>query len=142
MSMYPQDPNQGPSYQQYQGQPYQQSPYYPNNQYYGQPPAPQKNNIMSILGFIFAILGIVFWWIPFFGALMAIAGVVLSGIALSRRELKGLSIAGVGGVAVIIAILWTILYIASVASHNSSTTSYNAAASVSSSVVSEQAPSI
>lgn len=133
MSMYPQDPRQG--------QPPQQPPQYsqnpPQNYYYGQqqhpyaqPPTGSRTNVLSIVGFVLGILGLIFWWIPIVGFIFGIGGVVLSIIALRQRELRGLSIAGIciAGLGVLFSALWFILLFIGALSQGSSTySSYNAA---------------
>ena len=84
--MYPQDPRQGYS---------QQSSYYSNNPYYGQPQDPKNSNVLAIVGIVLASLGLFLFWIPFLGLVLASAGVAFACIALIRGHLKALSITGI-----------------------------------------------
>lgn len=113
--MHPHDPHQGPPRWQ-QGRPYQQPPYHPNDPHQSPPQERQSNNVLCLLGFILAVLGLVVWRIPVFDFILAAAGVVLSSIALARHEIKGLSIAGicVGGVGALLGLFWSVALIISV----------------------------
>lgn len=124
--MYPQDPRQGYS---------QQSSYYSNNPYYGQPQGPKNSNVLAIVGIVLASLGLLLFWIPFLGLILAIAGVAFACIALGRGQLKALSITGicVASVAALISLLVTGGFLVrSVVDASSSTTSDPSTASASS----------
>lgn len=73
------------------------------------------SNGMAIAGFVLGLLGLALFWFPFVGVVLAILGVILSGVALagSRRSgsRSGLAIAGLilGLVALVPLILIIIL---------------------------------
>src|SRR5664279_4359975 len=87
-SQYWQDPT--PQHQQYPPQQYQQY------QQYQQPVA--TSNGMGITGFVTGLLGLVFFWVPFFGIVLGILGIVFSGAGFQsfrkRGQTNGLAIAG------------------------------------------------
>lgn len=101
-----------PQYQQQQYpqqyQPYQSAPYG-----YGYP-ATQKSNGLGIAGFVCGLLGLVLFWFPILGLLLAVIGVILGGTGISagRRDGSGtgLAIAGLvlGLVALIPGLFWLV----------------------------------
>jgi hypothetical protein len=93
------------SYQPYQGgqYPYQQQP----------------SNPMGTAGFVCGLLGLVLFWIPFVGLVLAVIGIALSGAGMSSGKRAGastgLAVAGLvlGIVALLPGLFW-ILFAASV----------------------------
>ena len=76
----------------------------------------RRGNGLGIAGFVVALVGLLLFWIPVFGVVLAVVGVTLSAVGLraSRKYLaphKGLSIAGLvlGLIALVVSILFTIL---------------------------------
>jgi hypothetical protein len=117
-SSYPQNP-QPPAQQ---GYPAPQAYAAPAPQPYGYAPAPQApSNGIGVGGFVCGLVGLILCWVPWFGMLLGLVGVVLSGIGISQGKKKGasigLSIAGL--VCGILAVLvWIVLlaFVVSVAS--------------------------
>jgi hypothetical protein len=117
-SSYPQNP-QPPAQQ---GYPAPQGNAAPAPQPYGYAPVPQvPSNGIGVGGFVCGLVGLVLCWVPWFGMLLGLVGVVLSGIGISQGKKKGasigLSIAGL--VCGILAVLvWIVLlaFVVSVAS--------------------------
>lgn len=101
----PQAPQYGPQ-PQYQ-QPYQQ-PQYPQYQ-------PKPVNGLGIAGFVLSLVGIIFFWLPFFDAIVSLIGLVLSGFGMKKKP-NGLAIAGlvIGIIAFIVGLIWTIAAIVAV----------------------------
>ncbi len=70
--------------------------------------AKDDGNTVGLIGFIFSIVSIVLFWIPFFGAALAVTGIVLSAVGLGKQKSnRGLVIAGlvVGIVAFILSVI-------------------------------------
>ena len=105
---YPQQPpypQQQPGYSgpAYPEQPaYPQQPAYPGGAYpppgydgYGQP---QRANGMAVAGLVCGIIGLVFFWFPILGMVLAVLGIIFGGVGISRANSgapnKGLAIAG------------------------------------------------
>jgi hypothetical protein len=94
-SSYPPPPDaQNPwAQQQPYGQPYP-GQYGQPQQYYYYPPPPQRpGNGLGVAGFVLGLLGLVFFFIPFFGGIMSLLGVVLGGAGISSGKKRG---AGIG----------------------------------------------
>lgn len=53
----------------------------------------EKSNTMGIAGFVLALLGLIFCWVPVLGWILWILGVIFSIIGVCRPK-KGLAIAG------------------------------------------------
>ncbi|WP_302760196.1 hypothetical protein [Christensenella hongkongensis] len=96
-------PPQGQQYagqQPMQGQPYmqQQPPIEQHIHYHTAPPAATRSTGCAAAGFVSALIGLILCWVPFFGAILLLLGLIFSivGIALSksRGEGRGLAIAG------------------------------------------------
>ncbi|MCR5363494.1 MAG: hypothetical protein K6E44_02870 [Bacteroidales bacterium] len=104
----PQAPQYGPQ-PQYQ-QPYQQPQY---QQY--QPVQPKPVNGLGIAGFVLSLVGICFFWVPFFNAISSLIGLILSGFGMKKKP-NGLAIAGlvIGIIAFIIGLIITIAAIVAV----------------------------
>jgi len=118
-SSYPQQ--QPPAPQGYQAPPPQ--PYgAPVAQPYGYAPVPQQQgNGLGVAGFVTGLVGLVLCWVPWFGMLLGLVGIVLSGIGIAQGKKKGVSIglAIAGLVCGILAVLvWIVLlaFVVSVAS--------------------------
>lgn len=151
---YGQDPQQGyaqpygaPDPQQGYAQPYgappqqgyaqpygaQQQPAYgaPYAGYpaYG-PPGPSTTNVLAVVGFVLAILGLLGSWIPgvnFLCALLGLAGIVLGAVGLAQikkgKTGKGFSVAAI--VLGVLSIVATVLvWVAIIAAANNATTEY------------------
>ena len=118
-SSYPQNTPQPPAPQ---GYPAVQGYAAPAPQPYGYAPVPQApSNGIGVAGFVCGLVGLILCWVPWFGMLLGLVGVVLSGIGISQGKKKsasiGLSIAGL--VCGILAVLvWIVLlaFVVSVAS--------------------------
>ncbi|NYJ05832.1 DUF4190 domain-containing protein [Petropleomorpha daqingensis] len=121
-SSYPQNPQQPPAPQGYQApapQPYGA----PVAQPYGYP-APQaqaQGNGLGIAGFVCGLVGLILCWVPWFGMLLGVVGIVLSGIAISQGKKRGtstgLAIAGlVCGILAVLAFVLLLAFVFSVAS--------------------------
>ncbi len=114
-----------PQYPQNQPQNYPQQPYpyqqYPQQQYpqayqpyqgapYGYP-QPQTNP-MGVAGFVCGLIGLVLFWFPFVGLVLAVLGIALggSGISAGKRDgaSTGLAVAGLvlGIIALIPGLFW------------------------------------
>lgn len=72
----------------------------PQQQPYGAPliPAQSQGNGMGVAGFVTGLLGLIFFWVPFLGLVLALVGVSLSGVGVARGKRlnapTGLAIAG------------------------------------------------
>ena len=66
------------------------------NSHYHRPecsyPYPASNS-MGTAGFVCALIALIFCWVPFFGTIMWLLGLIFSCVGLARRP-KGLAIAG------------------------------------------------
>ena len=89
---------------------------------YGYPAAPQApSNGLGVAGFVTGLIGLVLCWVPWFGMLLGLVGIVLSAIGISQGKKKGAStgLAIAGLVCGILAVLvWIVLlaFVVSVAS--------------------------
>lgn len=96
------------------GAPYVAAPQYPQAApapaYMPGPAGPAKPKGLAITGMALGIAGLVFCWVPFFGPLLALVGLVLSIIALVKKQPIGFGITGVitGAIGLIIGIFITI----------------------------------
>lgn len=85
--------------------------------YYVQPSTPPGNGL-GVAGFVTGLLGLVLCWVPAFGIILAILGVVLSGVGIAVGKKKGapvgLAIAGL--VCGIVAVIPALLILGAVAS--------------------------
>jgi hypothetical protein len=131
-SQYPEQPPYGGPQQYGRPQPYQgQQP--PNP--YGYPPPPQqpqwgppppyyvmpvqnRSNGLGVAGFVTGLLGLVFFWFPIVGLILALLGIILggSGIAVGRRDNSGTGLAIAGLVCGIVAMIPAIIIIAAISS--------------------------
>ena len=73
-------------------------------------------NVIGLIGMIFSILADILFWIPVFNILVALTGVILSGIGYKRREryrLNGFAFAGliIGIISILVGFIWTILFL-------------------------------
>ena len=98
--------------------PQQQYPQYPQQQYPQQQyPQPVPSNGMGITGFVTGLLGLLFFWVPFFGLILGILGVVFGGVGFQasrkRGRSNGMAIAGLvlGTITIVIAIIFLIAVI-------------------------------
>jgi len=76
----------------------------------GGPVGPAKPKGLAITGMALGIAGLVFCWVPFFGPILALVGLVLSIIALMKKQPIGFGITGVitGAIGLIIGVFITI----------------------------------
>jgi hypothetical protein len=87
----------------------------PPPQGYGAPQQ-QGHPGMAIAGFVVGLLGLILFWVPYLGALLAIVGLVLSILGLrqanERNAPKGFAIAGLvcSILGALIGIIWTIAF--------------------------------
>jgi hypothetical protein len=62
------------------------------------PPQAPSSNGLSVAGFVTGLCGLVFFWVPVLGVILAATGVTLSGVGLSQGKTTGrptgLAIAG------------------------------------------------
>jgi hypothetical protein len=72
----------------------------------------QKSGGFSIAGFVIGFLALILCWIPFFGLIIAILGIIFSSLGM-KKNLRGLAIAGlvISIIAVIPAIIITLAVI-------------------------------
>jgi len=106
----PNDPYQQPPQQPGYGQPppgYGQYPGYGPGQYppapqYGPPgygPPPGQSNGMAVTGMVCGIIGLVLFWLPVVGWILAILGIIFGGVGIAKANAggpnKGMAIAGV-----------------------------------------------
>ncbi len=134
-SQPPEQPYQGQPYQQpYQGQPYQGQPYqgqpqaaqpyygqpaqYPPPPGYGYPQSSSGTNGLGVAGFVCGLVGLIFFWIPFLGIILALLGVTMGGIGMQQAKrtnsAPGLAIAGL--VLGIVALIPAVVVLAAVLS--------------------------
>lgn len=102
------------------GAPYvaaQQAPQYPQQVQYpqagpvpGYAPGPVRPKGLAITGMILGIAGLVFCWIPYLGPLLALTGIVISIIALMKKQSVGMGITGIvtGAIGLLIGVFITI----------------------------------
>jgi hypothetical protein len=95
----------------------------PAPQPYGYPVVPQApGNGLGVAGFVCGLIGLILCWVPWFGFLLGLVGVVLSGIGIAQGKKKGaptgLAIAGLvcGILAVLVWIVLVIFVISAVSS--------------------------
>ncbi len=70
---------------------------------------PQRTNGMAIAGLVVGIISLILWWIPFFGLVPPIVGIILSN--LGRRAATGRTMAIVGLVLSIIALVLALIIV-------------------------------
>lgn len=89
-----------------------------------------RNNPLALVGMILGIVALVLCWIPYLGFLIAVAGLVLSIIGITKKNTngKGKAIAGIicAGIALLIASLMTSAVSKSTSKTNNSQPSSNA----------------
>lgn len=95
-------------------------------QAYGQGYGPQQyfqaqqapSNGMGVAGFILGLLGLVFFWFPFLGLILAVLGVILGGVGMSngRKSGAGTGLAIAGLVLGLIALVPVIIVLVSASS--------------------------
>lgn len=68
--------------------------------------APKKGNGIGVAGFVLALIGLIFCWVPILNWILWILGVIFSFIGVFKKP-KGLSIAGL-----IISFIWIIIWVA------------------------------
>ncbi|HZZ97938.1 MAG TPA: DUF4190 domain-containing protein [Jatrophihabitantaceae bacterium] len=108
--------NTGPQYVQPYAQQQYPQPYQPyQGAPYGYPQ--QKSNPMGVAGFVCGLLGLVLFWFPFVGLILAVLGVALgaAGMSAGKRQgaATGLAVAGLvlGIIALIPGLFWLIFAI-------------------------------
>jgi len=67
----------------------------------------KQTNGLGTTGFVLAIVGVFFGWIPFFGWIIWVLGLIFSAVGLKNKP-KGLAIAGLVVSLVSFIILWTL----------------------------------
>jgi hypothetical protein len=92
------------------GQPYGQQPY--GQPAYGQQFAQPPGNGMGVAGFVTGLLGLLLFWIPVLGIVLALLGVCLGGAGISSGKRRGAStgLAIAGLVLGLVALIPTILF--------------------------------
>ena len=125
----PQPPSAQPAPQGYaQQQSYGQPQAYAQPQPYGQPqgyaaPAPYgyavapqaPSNGIGTAGFVCGLVGLVLCWVPWFGAILGLVGVVLSAVGISQGKKKGAPTGlAIGGLVcgILAVLVWVVLVIA------------------------------
>ena len=83
--------------------------------YYGPPMMAQKTNGMAVTGMVIGILSLVLFWASLLGVLLAILGIIFSGIGISQcskqgQAGKGMAIAGLV-CSLIAATFWVVVVI-------------------------------
>ncbi|WP_436492153.1 DUF4190 domain-containing protein [Actinokineospora sp. HUAS TT18] len=93
------------------------APQYPQQGHYA--PAAQPQNGLGTAGFVTGLIGLILFWVPLIGLVLAIIGVSLSGVGLAKANRgeannKGLAIAGLvcGTVALVILLIAFLAYAA------------------------------
>ena len=85
---------------------------------YGYAPVPvqpeKPMNGIGLAGMIFGIFSYIFCWVPVFGLILSLVGVILSGVGMGRRErcrLNGFAIAGLvlSILGLVVALIMTII---------------------------------
>jgi hypothetical protein len=62
------------------------------NDYYRQPMVPVQiapSNGLGVAGFVLGLLGLLLFWVPVLGAILAILGVILGGVGISQGRKSG-----------------------------------------------------
>ena len=119
-------PNPSAANQQFnQNQSYNQNQAYNQGQPYVQPvratvydTMPMKNNNIAICGLVVGIFALIGFWVPFIDLILSIAGIVCSGIGLSKQNgSKGISIGGLVGsiIALLLSLIFMVIYIIALA---------------------------
>jgi len=86
---YPQQPPYPEQQPGYSGPAYPQQPAYPGGAY-PQPPGydgygqPQRANGMAVAGLVCGIIGLVFFWFPILGMVLAALGIIFGGVLPTR----------------------------------------------------------
>jgi hypothetical protein len=82
----------------------------------------QPGNGLGVAGFVTGLLGLIFCWVPALGIVLAVVGVILSGVGIATGKKKGAStgLAIAGLVLGIIALIPAIIILAAAASVASS----------------------
>ena len=81
----------------------------------GQPPAPPQGNGIAVAGLVLGIIGLVFCWVPFFGWLLDVLGVIFGAIGVGKANRvgrgKGVAIAGLacGAIGLLLGIVLFVL---------------------------------
>jgi hypothetical protein len=83
--------------------------------YQQQPPG---TNGLGVAGFVCGLIGLIFCWVPFFGLVLGVLGVIMggAGIATAKKSNAGSGLAIAGLVCGVIAIVPAIIVIAALAS--------------------------
>lgn len=72
-------------------------------------PAPPANNGMSVAGFVTGLCGLVLFWIPLVGVILAATGVALSGVGMAQAKKLGRP-AGLGVAGLVLGILGVLAF--------------------------------
>lgn len=82
----------------------------PSQQYgYGYPPQ-QQGNGLAVTGMVLGIVGIVFFWLPIFGWILAILAIIFGGVGIARAN-KGASGKGMAVAGLVLGIVSIALYV-------------------------------
>ncbi|MBL0387132.1 hypothetical protein JJB07_10760 [Tumebacillus sp. ITR2] len=90
-------------------------------------PQPQKSGGgLAIAGMIVGIVGLIFCWIPFFGFIVNLTGLILSAFGMKSNE-RGMAVAGLVMtiIGLLVALLVTVLMIFAIAVDSSNHHSYS-----------------
>ncbi|MDR2834624.1 MAG: FHA domain-containing protein [Bacteroidales bacterium] len=73
----------------------------------------KKKNLFALLGFIIALVSIAFFWIPVFGILLAVTGLIFSIIGIIKKSKKIFAIIGliISGIMIIVSIICTFYFL-------------------------------
>jgi hypothetical protein len=86
-------------------------PYGMHAPYY--PPPPPPGNGLGVAGFVTGLLGLLMFWIPFLGILLALLGVCMggAGIAVGKKRGAGIGLAIAGLVCGLIGMIPAVMFI-------------------------------
>ena len=108
-------------------QPVYQQPAYQSTPIYQQPAAGGGSKALAIVALVLGISALVFCWVPIFGSLIAVAGLICGIISLKNPNGKGMGLTGMilSIVACVLSFMMIVSILAGGSSYNSKVSSYS-----------------